>query len=233
METVSIDDAELQYVEMFRVALSEEDNAQRMQAIENVKHDVKSKLIEQLFEERGTSWMSNQKNAELVQWLARSAAERNKAVYELSQTMRRYEGRNGNGNERKLNIAEYIGRQVWLSICEGKFTGVQTVSGILQQVREHALENGVSGARDRDTLAKIWGMYRGVAHLGLAMDLCDEKLNAGLNILDLAEHIRCDFSQNCPKGTSKPYVDRSFQIFFIIKQCFRVPDIGIGDCRSI
>lgn len=51
METVFIDGAVLQYIDLIRVALSEEDNTQRLRAIKNVKHDVVAKELELLMDE--------------------------------------------------------------------------------------------------------------------------------------------------------------------------------------
>ncbi|WP_114286465.1 hypothetical protein [Candidatus Halocynthiibacter alkanivorans] len=217
METVFIDGAVFQYIDLIRVALSEEDNTQRLQAIKNVKHDVVASRLELLLDEGDGDWMSAPKNTEFVAGMAKSAPARHEAIYEFMQTARRYEGENGHGNERKLNIAEHIGKSVWLSIREGKLQGVQVVGGILQQVSDAAREFGISGARDKDALRNIWKRYRGVVHLGMAMDLCGDDPKAGTGVLDLAERIRRDLSENCPRGKSKPYVDASEQICFVGK----------------
>jgi hypothetical protein len=217
MERVFIDGAVLQYIDLIRVALSEEDNTQRLQAIKNVKHDVVAKELELLMDEGDGDWMSAPNNTEFVVSIAKSAPARHEAIYEFSQTLRRYEGENGHGNERKLDIAEHIGMLAWLSIKEEKYEGMQTDRGILQQVRDYAKENRIRGARDTDTLRKTWSMYRGVVHLGMAMYLCRDNPKAGTGVLDLAEGIRRDLSENRPRGTSKPYVDPNEQICFVSK----------------
>ena len=155
--------------------------------------------------------MSDPKNAEFVQWIAKTSSERHEASYEFSQTARRYEER----NERKLNVAEHIGKLVWLSIQDKKFEGVQTDEGILKQVRDVALENKVSGAKDLDVLRKTWKTYRGVVHLGMAMDYCDEQPDPERNVLHVAETYRRGLSLFCPKGTKKPYVPVGDQITFL------------------
>ena len=217
MERVFIDGAVLHYLDLIRVALSEKDNTQRLQAIKNVKHDVVATELELLMDEGDGDWMSAPNNTEFVVSIAKSAPARHEAINEFSQTLRRYEGENGLGNERKLDIAEHIGMLAWLSIKEGKYEGMQTDCGILQQVRDYAKKNRIQGARDTDTLRKNWRMYRGVVHLGMAMDLCRDNPKAGTGVLDLAEGLRRDLSRNCPKGTSKPYVDASHQICFVVK----------------
>jgi hypothetical protein len=217
MERVFIDGAELQYIELIRVALSEADNTQRLQAIKNVKHDVVARELELLMDEGDGDWMSAPNNTEFVVSIAKSAPARHEAIYDFSQVLHRYEGETGHGNERKLNIAEHIGKLAWLSIREGKLQGVQVVGGILQQVSDAAKEFGVSGVRDKDALRNIWKRYRGVVHLGIAMDLCGDNPKAGTGVLDLAERIRRDLSENCPRGKSKPYVDANEQICFVGK----------------
>ena len=143
--------------------------------------------------------------------MAETAGERHEAAFELSQTFNRYEDR----NERKLNVAEQIGKLVWLSIQDKKFEGVQTNNGLLKQVQDDARKHDVSGAKDKDTVRKIWNTYRGVVHLGMAIDYCDESPDQNLNVLHVAERFRRDLSQSCPKGTSKPYVDPAEQISFL------------------
>jgi hypothetical protein len=73
----------------------------------------------------------------------------------------------------------------------------------------------VSGARDKDTLRKIWNSYRGVVHLGIAIDYCENHPAQNLHVFHLAELFRKTLSENCPKGTSKPYVDPGEQISFL------------------
>ncbi|WIY24193.1 hypothetical protein [Parasedimentitalea psychrophila] len=182
-----------------------------MQAIKNVKHDVVAWQIDMLSGEHGTCWTSDPNNAEFVQWVAKSSAQRHEASFEFLQTTRRYEDKNND----KLNIAEHFGELIWLSIQDKNFEGVQTDRGILQQVRDDAKESGVRGARDRDTLREIWGTYRGVVHLGRAIDLCENYSGQKWDVLDLAELFRKGLSENYPKGTSQPYVSPDDQISFV------------------
>jgi hypothetical protein len=72
----------------------------------------------------------------------------------------------------------------------------------------------ISGARDKDTVRKSWRAYRGIVHLGMAMDYGEEQTLPPGEVLLLAEQIRRTFSQTCPKGTSRPYIPQSEQISF-------------------
>lgn len=198
-------------IELVRFALSEDSHEQRLRAIRNVKHDVVASLLSQLFEAQAVKGPKPRIDTKFTQWVAETAGERHEAAFELSQTFNRYEDR----NERKLNVAEQIGKLVWLSIQDKKFEGVQTNNGLLKQVQDDARKHDVSGAKDKDTVRKIWNTYRGVVHLGMAIDYCDESPDQNLNVLHVAERFRRDLSQSCPKGTSKPYVDPAEQISFL------------------
>lgn len=215
---VMISGPQLQYLELIRVALSEGDHEQRMRAINNVKHEVRMNLLELLVAKGEANGISALSNAEFSQEMAKAAIEAQEATREFSQTERRYEGVNGRGNERKLNVAEHIGKLVFLSIREGKFHGVHSEIGILEKVRHDAKLYKISGARDDDTLRKIWKTYRGVVHLGIAMEFYEDTPNWRPEVLGVAEEIRCALSQNCPRNHKEPYVDPEDQISFILVQ---------------
>lgn len=211
MLTVSINEPELLSIELIRVALSEPEAELRKKAIANAKHEVVAFRLDSLSKELGTGWMSEPQDAEFVQWIARTSSARHEASYEFSQIFQRYEEQ----YERKLNVAEHIGKLIWLSIQDEKFEGVQTDEGILKQVREQALEGGISGAKDLDVLRKIWRTYRGVVHLGMAIDYCEDCADPKPHVLHVAENYRRCLSQFCPKGTKKPYVSEDDQIKFL------------------
>lgn len=211
MKTIAINEAELHAIELIRVALSEEDNELRERAIQHVKHHVVAKGLEVLLQKHGTDWVSDPDNAEFVKWALDSEAERLTAAYEFSQIGQRYETR----KERKLNIAEHIGKLIWISIQDKKFEGVSSKYGLLSKVEHVAKRHKISGARDAETLRKIWKMYRGVAHLGMAIDYCDDNPESQQNVLQVAEIFRLDLSRNCPRNTSDPYVSPDVQISFV------------------
>lgn len=213
MLIVSINEAELLSIGYIRVALSEATAELRGKAIANVKQDVEALLIETLNGRVGTDWMSHPQHAEFVQRIATTSTERHEASYNFLQTARRYD----EGNERKLNVAEHIGKLIWQSVQDNKFTGLHTPGGILEQVRDEAKKDNVSGAKDKDTLREIWNAYRGVVHLGMAMDDLDQYPNHVQSVLDLAEIYRRRLSTFCPKGTEKPYVAAAEQTMFVYK----------------
>lgn len=158
----------------------------------------------------GAGWISHPPNHVVAQWIAETSIDRHEGGHDFAQTGWRYDER----NERRLNIAEHIGKLVLISILEKKFEGVQTDQGLLKQLSDHAREHNISGAKDLDTLRAIWKMYRGVVHLGMAIDFCEDYPDHTLSVLDLAETTRQKLSHFCPKGTKKPYVDESEQIMF-------------------
>ncbi|PUB12695.1 hypothetical protein [Yoonia sediminilitoris] len=129
MAEVGINEFDLQFIELFRIALSEETNELRHRAIKNVKHDVVNGRIELLMKEKGPKWASDATNRNFIEWVAATSIQRNDAAYEFSETGKRYEAK----NERKLNIAEHIGNVIFLSIRDGKFEGVQVNGGILER----------------------------------------------------------------------------------------------------
>ena len=210
MLSVAINEPELRSIEYIRIALSEPTPELRAKAIANAKYEVVAFRLEALSDKLGPEWMSDPENSEFVQWIAKSSSERHEASYEFLQTSRQYEER----NERKLNVAEHIGKLIWLSIQDNRFEGVQTPEGILKQVSDQAQEYKVSGARDLDTLRGIWNAYLGVVHLGMAIDYCEDNPDHDQNVLFLAENYRLGLSRFCPKGTKKPYVSEREQIMF-------------------
>ncbi len=216
METVFINDTQLQFIEMFRIALSAPDNPQRLRAISNLKQEVAAQVDELIVDGRSEEWMSA--NAEFFRRSTLDAPVRRAAAAEFSQTEREFEGSRGRGMEKKLNIAEHIGMRVLLTIKEGKFEGLQTEIGILEQVRHFAQQERIFGAKDHDTLRKIWGTYRGVVQLGMAMDLYGDSTLPSYDMLTLAEQIRTELCRHSPMSSNKPYVDESEQISFVLSQ---------------
>lgn len=144
MLSVSINEPELRSIEYFRIALSEPTPELRARAIANAKHEVVEFRFAALGRKLGPEWVSDPQNAKFVQWIAASSSERHEASYQFLQTAKQYEGH----NERKLNVAEHIGKLIWLSIQDKRFEGVQTQEGILKQVSDQAQKYKISGGRD-------------------------------------------------------------------------------------
>ncbi|MBU2941888.1 hypothetical protein Q8W25_19835 [Shimia thalassica] len=206
MKTIPINEAELGCLGLFRMALSENTHEARVRAIAAMRHEVVSLGLES-FPIRGRG----ENDPEFVRWVAETSAERHEAAHAYAAIAQRYDRQ----NKRKLNVAEHIGKLVWDSIQDQRFQGLQTKNGILAQVREDAKAQSVEGARDKDTLRKIWKCYRGVVHLGMALDYCEDNPDSHRNVLHLAERFRLGLNRNCPKGTKTPYVSESNQISFL------------------
>lgn len=211
MRIVRINQRELQSIHYIRVALSEGTAELREKAVTNAKHEIVAFELAALSERYGKAWTSDPENETLVKWVAQTSAERHEAIYEFSQTGRRYE----ETNERRLNVAEHIGKQVWLTILENRFEGVQTEDGLLKRVSDQARDLKIRGAQDKDTLREIWKAYRGVVHLGMALDYFDDYPESEQNVLHLAEDYRQGLSRFCPKGTKAPYVSENEQVKFV------------------
>lgn len=221
MRRVSINEAEGFYLDLFRIALSAEDMESRVAALNHVKHVVIAERLKVLTESEGPGWRDDPDNQALVTWAGQTAVERDDAIYEFSRVSRTYEDR----NERRLNIAEHAGKLVYLSIRDDTRQGVQTQAGILYQVTRAGKEHGISGARDKDTVRKSWGAYRGIVHLGMAMDYCEGRATPS-EVLLLAEQLRRALSESCPKGTAHPYVPAEEQISFVYESDTWGPRFG-------
>jgi len=211
MREICLNEPELKHVELIRVALSEQSTELRKRAIKNVKHDVVAGRLELLFEEIGSVGASDPDNAKFMQWAATTSGQRSEAAFEFSETGRRYESK----NERKLNIAEEVGILVFSTIRDQRFRGVHTRGGIFEQVRDQAELESVRGAKDKDVLRELWQIYKGVVHLGMAIKYREENPDQHFAVLELAELYRKTLSENCPKGTNKPYVDPGEQFSFV------------------
>lgn len=219
MHEIAINEPELKYIDLIRIALSEKTDEARQRAIWCVKHEVLSKRIQVINAQAGARWSERPENKALAEWVVASTGDRQAAAMEFAETAQRYTTQ----QERKLNIAEEVGFHIFLSIQEGRNSGVHTEDGVLERVRHSAKETNIAGARDRDTLREIWNGYRGVVHLGLAMNFCEENPEKGLNVLHVAEEFRELLSTSCPKGTQKPYVDAVLQTSFVYKSMLKGP----------
>lgn len=214
-EVVAIDEAELFQLLLFRVALSEPGHESRMRAIRAVRHDVTDNLLQSLFSSLSYKEAGSRKDGPkddlFLRWVAESGPVRHEAAVHFMEVARRYDEK----NERKLNVAEKIGRKIIESMFDGEFRGLHVAGGILEQVRLQGKEERVQGARDKDVLRETWKAYRGVVHFGMAIDCFDQDAGTGWKILSLAEDFRRNLSSCCPRTTKKPYIPASEQIKFI------------------
>lgn len=200
---ISLNEPECECLGLFRMALSEETDDDRSRAIEVMRHEVVSLGLENFP-------ISNSTHLEFINWTARTAQVRYNAGREFYGIAQRFDSK----NELKLNIAEYIGKLVWESIATKRFQGLHVKGGILDQTRDFAKKNAIHGARDKDVLRKIWKAYRGVVHLGMAMDYSEQHPETTLHVLQIAETFRAGLASNHPKGWSEPYVASERQISF-------------------
>lgn len=207
---VAINEIELMLIEQFRVALSAPTHEERLAAIRCARHEVIASRLQVISKNPGTGWVHHPENRELVEWVAATSGAREDAIYEFSRVRKAYDDK----NERRLNVAEQIGIMVCISIYDGKFEGVQTQGGILHQVSVQGKEHGIPGARDEDTIRKVWRDYRGIVHLGMALDFCKEQSAPPETVFFVAERYRQMLSQSCPRGTKKPYVEAEQQFSF-------------------
>ena len=196
-ETIAINEAEYKFIEIFRVALSERSHPERLKAIGMVRHDVTANRLARLFSSQEYILGAGPKDYEFLKWAAETASVRHESMVDLMEVDQRFQG----SNQRKLNIAEHIGRSVVHSIQQGEFRGVQVKGGILDLVREEAKKESVYGGRDKDTLREIWKTYRGVVHLGMAITYLEENPTQLWHVLELADFFRGMLGEKCPKGT--------------------------------
>lgn len=118
------------------------------------------------------------------------------------------------GSLNRLLTAEVLAREIWWSIHYEKSEGVYSKSGLLERVQHRFREGNFRGGKDKDTLRKNWGEYRGVAHIGAAMMICEELKITGREVVLFAEEIRFALSHENPRGTKEPYVPEVEQITF-------------------
>lgn len=209
-QKVAINEIELMFIDQFRVALSAPTHDERLAAIRCLRHEVIASRLLKINKKPGPDWIHHEDNRELVAWVAATAGQREDAIYEFGRVCHAYEEK----YERRLNVAEQVGKMIYLSIVDGKFEGVQTRGGILYQVTVQGKKHGIAGARDKDVVRKDWGDYKSVVHLGMALDICEELSAPPEQALLLAEQFRKLLSESCPKGTDKPYVEAGQQISF-------------------
>ena len=76
MAEITINEYELNFIDLFRLALSEEDHEKRECAIQTVRHEVIAARLERLSDEHGDDWYSDPSNAKFLEWVARSEAQR-------------------------------------------------------------------------------------------------------------------------------------------------------------
>lgn len=222
LKTVFINEPDLVHLELFRFALSEENPELRERAITNAKHDVIAARLDLLFNYTTKQDLSGPDNIDFMHWAAISSGQRSEAAYGFSETSKRYEAK----NEKKLNIAEALGSQVFHSVKDGEFRGMHTSGGIFEQIRAMAKKDGIHGAKDKNVLSDLWQRYRGVVHLGMAITYLEDNPDQRFCVLELAELFRSTLSKNCPKGTSKPYVRPDEQISFVYLSSIWGPRYG-------
>ena len=84
MIEIFINEPELKYMELIRVALSEESTDLRERAIKNAKHDVVAGRLELLFDQISVDEITGTENTEFLQWVAITSGKRSEAAYEFS-----------------------------------------------------------------------------------------------------------------------------------------------------
>ncbi len=213
MLTIHMSEPDILAIEFFRVAISEESLSARRKALLCLQQQLEIWKISGL--RQSAVWVSGLLNPteEFSRWMVDTNDHRSESAYEFGETCSRYEKK----FERKLNIAEQVGDLVWRSIGDGTFKGLHTPRGILQVVQAEARASNIRGGKDKDVLRKLWKTYRGVVHLGIAMDFCESYEIEGPVVLEVAEEIRWQLLNNGPKGAGKPYVDEAEQISFVFK----------------
>ncbi|KPA20839.1 hypothetical protein shim_27530 [Shimia sp. SK013] len=101
---IQFNEPEFLSLELFGVALSEPSEKARLRAIEVMRQEVTSLGL-------GSFPMGpgHKRSPNFVLWVAETSQARYEAAHEYSQILQRCEAK----NERKLNIAEHVGKLVW------------------------------------------------------------------------------------------------------------------------
>lgn len=201
---------DLSYIRMFRVALSEETDQARLEAIQNVRQEVDAQSIK-IFRDDELFWPAIKRHPRTIEWIAETSPDRHDAGSAIAELLERYEKR----NERHLDIAERIGNAVFSTIKDKEFRGLQTKSGILKMVSDEARDLKLHGGRDKDVVRKIWTTYRGVVHLGMALDYLYDNPDQDFQLLQKAEFYREQLATNRPRNATEPYVSPEVQFQFL------------------
>lgn len=210
---VHLNDSDLEAILLFRVAISEDTMEARTSAISGLREVLTSDLIEYLGERPSVLESATKQVKDLHRFVFETSKVRREGENRFKRAGLRYDAK----NERRLNVAECIGRLVWDTIKAGEFRGLHTSGGILASTMQIGHDAGVSGAKDKDTVRKLWKTYRGVVHLGMAINFCEEEGIGGVSVMEVAEEMRFQLSNNCPKGTKKPYVAEADQMKFVYR----------------
>ena len=141
MYRIPINDFEAQHLGLFRVALSEPDVLQRLEAIRTVKLEVQSAHIVMYMASKSLDRPLGPGDLEALIAIAETEEARLEAARESVRLHQRYEGKHGHSNERKLNVAEHAGKFVLNSIREDQFEGVHRDGRIFDQVSQQATES--------------------------------------------------------------------------------------------
>lgn len=207
---IALNEPEMIGLGLFRMALSETTDEARLAAIKAVRSEIVSNGLEAFPIHKDSEGRLN-RHPRFIEWTAMNAVAMNQAIQTVGEVEQRYNDKQG----RRLSIAEEIAKLVVSSVLDQKFLGMQVQGGILDCMRHIAKEQKISGARDHDTLRKIWGTYRGVVHLGLAIDWCEENPEADHHVLHVAERYQRILSENSPGGKGPPYVSPDDQFSFL------------------
>ena len=210
MYQVRLREWDLTHIEMIRIALSEETDQARLEAIQNVRQEVDAQSIK-IFRDDEVFWPAIKRHPKTIEWIADTSPDRHDAGSAIAELFERYEKR----NERHLNIAERIGKAVFSTIEDNEFRGLQTESGILKMVSDEARDLKLHGARDKDVVRKIWTTYRGVVHLGMALDDLYDNPDQDFQLLQKAEFYREHLATNRPRNATEPYVSPEVQFQFL------------------
>ena len=210
LDVVLIDAIERRSIEYFRFAESEATHEARLRALSMVRHDLTATRLDELFRSPEYQRGAGPEDYPFLKWAAETASQRHEAGIALMDLEEKFQA----GQQRKLNVAEHVGRLVIQSINEKQFKGLHVRGGILETVRNEAKRAKIYGGKDLDTLRDTWRTFKGVVHLGMAITYLEDNRDQNWDVLDLAETFRSILSSSCPKGTREPYVSSTEQIKF-------------------
>ncbi|MBT0958207.1 hypothetical protein IV417_12485 [Alphaproteobacteria bacterium KMM 3653] len=214
MIKVEISEAGFQVIGELRIALSAETVEDRLKAMEHVQHRFIRSLVENAHSKFGAEWEKIPSMSALAAKVSKSYVQSASTEDIFSDVFHQYEKKNHRG----LMVAEQVGQMVFFSIVDRKLEGLHRDGKIIDQVCQQGRARDVPGAKDKDTVRKSWMKYKGVVHLGMALNDAEElKITRAKDVLGMAEEMRLMLCSNCPKGTSEPYVNQDDQISFVYK----------------
>lgn len=207
-------EVELGVLQLYRAALSKKGKQARCEALEGLTKKLDAERLGALQNSKFANVGLVATSDDFNRTIATEYVENTKKISAFDRALEAFEKPRG---KLPLFAAETIAREIWRSVVEGKNVGVFSRRGIIERLTDQARVQGLQGVKDKDVLRRHWKEYKCVAHLGAGLQIGEHHNLDPIASLGVAEEVRYVLSNECPKGTSKPYVEEEEQISFVFR----------------